>query len=71
MSLIPTFFIANGFKEKNINAESFYLEKWSWTFTRELCHYSIFLDVLDYIHKSKYSSEIKSSMPIVGIDGTP
>lgn len=63
-------FYSQWLQEKNINGESFYLENGAGLSRESYATTQFFLDVLDYIHKSKYSSEIKSSMPIVGIDGT-
>ena len=47
-------FYSQWLQEKNINAESFYLENGAGLSRESYATTQFFLDVLDYIHKSKY-----------------
>ena len=70
MSLIPIFFLKAGLKKKEINFNEFFIENGAGLSRSSYANTLLFQEVLTFIVESNWKSEIISSLPIAGIDGT-
>ena len=70
MNLIQIFFFKSWFEKKGINANQFFIENGAGLSRDSYANSLLFQEVLAFIIASDWKSEIISSLPITGIDGT-